>query len=151
MSHLPSSCLHCASGVLCRTPMKHCRWMHRGVPFVTGAVGWDPLRLFPCLLHTLSGSCSRPGILVLVALEMGTGRGRDTGEREEHPQAISQDFHTSPAPWLSYRWRAFQDATFPLEKYKSCPKSEEIWASFQYSSKFLCIFYYAVCSSGCFF
>ena len=70
--------------------MKHCRWMHGGVPFVTGAVGWDPLTLFPCFLHTLSGSFSRPGILVLVALEMGTGRGRDTVEREEHPRAISQ-------------------------------------------------------------
>lgn len=52
------------------------------------------------------------------------------------PSGYFTDSHTSPAPWLSYRWRAFQDATFPLEKYKSCPKSAEIWASFQYSSNF---------------
>ena len=47
------ACSRCSAPGVCRVLTKLCWWVHGAQPAVTGNAGWDPLRLFPCLLHTL--------------------------------------------------------------------------------------------------
>lgn len=96
------------------------------------------------------GSFSRPGALSPGWWRWGWGEVETEAQRT--PLSYSTASLTFPGTsWLSSHWRAFQNATFALEESRSCLKSEEGCVSFQYSSKFHCIFYSVVCSCGCSF
>lgn len=67
----------------------------------------------------------------------GGGRRQRHRWREEYPLSWSTGTHTFLyTSWLSYHWRTIQDVTFAFRESNSCPKSEDICVSLQYSSKF---------------